>query len=75
MHKVMAEKTVTTLRYYRESYTTETTIRYFQLLLSESYVDFDVVDDQNGQCSALWNAIRSCEAAAKAIDMLAQAVV
>jgi hypothetical protein len=72
VHEVMADKTMTTLSYTRESYDPETIVRYFQLLLAESYVDFNLFDNDMGQCSALWNAIRSCEFSASAIDILAQ---
>jgi len=73
VHEVMADKTMTTLSYTRESYDPETTVRYFQLLLAESYVDFNLFDNDMGQRSALWNAIRSREASASSIDILAQA--
>jgi hypothetical protein len=72
VHEIMAGKTMTTLSYTRESYDPETTVRYFQLLLAESYVDFNVFDNDLGQCSALWNAIRSREYSVPAIDLLAQ---
>lgn len=75
VYEVMTTKTLTTLHYTRKEYSSDTIVRYFHLLRSESYVDFDVVDEDIGRFSAVYNAIMSREAASLAIDILVQAGV
>jgi hypothetical protein len=75
VHEVMTTKTLTTLQYTREDYSTDTIVRFFQLLISESYIDFEVVDEDMARYSAVWNAVKSREAAELALDILAQAGV
>jgi hypothetical protein len=75
VHEAMPYKTLTALQYSKENCDPEATVHFFRLLLSESYVDFDVADEQGARCSALWNAVRSREAAASALDTLAHAGV
>jgi hypothetical protein len=39
VHEVMEIKTLTSLQFTRENYSSDTTVHCFQLLISESYVD------------------------------------
>ena len=61
---------MTTAFLSRDTYDPQFLLRYFRLLLEESYTDFDACDDQ-GRCAPA-NAIRGGEAATTSIDFLAR---
>jgi ankyrin repeat protein len=73
VHEVVSDRTITTLNVSRETYKSETTLRYFRILRDEGYVDFNLANDQG--LSALLTAVRSNGMACQAIDFLASSGV
>jgi hypothetical protein len=53
VHEVVRIKTLTTLQCTRENYSSDTIVRFYQLFISEYYVDFEVVDEDMGRKSAV----------------------
>lgn len=73
VHELNGGKTITALNLTNEDYEPDILIRFFNLLLGQNYIDFDVLDFQKP--SALLNAIRSGQNALQAIDTLSAAGV
>ena len=70
VHENIVGKSMTKAFLSRDSYDPQVLLRYFRLLLSESYTDLDACNNQ-GRC-AFTNAIRSGKAATASIYFLAR---
>jgi len=71
VHEIVCNRTLTALNINRKDYPSYSTIKFFDMLHSEFYSEFDAVDNERGY-SALYSAVRSGGAAIVALDRLAK---